>query len=210
MKKLFDADGKLMSLIGKVGDHFLLSLLWLVCSLPVITAGAAGAAMCQVSFQILEGQECRLVPDYFAAMKRHFKTATKLWLAVLAVGLVFVLDVYFYLYLAAQNGSFATVLLGMIGLIGLVGVLCLIWLYPYMVLYEAKFVQTVKMAFLLGVMNLGWTALMLVLDCAVMVLSLFATFLVPFVPGLIALVNSLCILKALRKYRKEAPQQPEV
>lgn len=203
MKKLFDADGKLLTLVGIVGDHFLLSLLWLVSSLPVITLGAASAALCQLSFRIQEGQEGRLIRDFLSALKQHFKTATKLWLAILAIGLVFVLDVYFYLQLASQYGAFASVVLGMIGLFALVFALFLVWVYPYMTRYDGSFSKTMKMSFLLSIMNLGWTVLMLVLDGAVVLLSLFASFLVPFVPGLITLINIFFIRITLRKYAKE-------
>lgn len=202
MKKLFDADGKLLTLVGIVGDHFMLSLLWLVVSLPIITVGAASAAACQLSFQIQEGQECRLIRDFFSAVKQYFKTATKLWLAILAICLVFMLDMWFYLQLAGQYGSFAAIVLGMIGLFALVFALCLVWIYPYMTRYGSGFSKTVKMSFLLGVMNLGWTALILALDVAVVLLSLFASFLIPFVPGLITLINTALLRIALRKYHK--------
>lgn len=203
MNKLLDPSGKLMTLVGRVGDHFLLSLLWLLCSIPIVTAGAAAAAMCQVSFRVFSEEECHLLPDFFAAFKQQFKPATKLHLAAVAVGLVFVLDVYFYLQVGGGNGTLATMILGMILLIAAVALICLIWLYPYLTLYGGGFLQTVKMAFLLGISNLGWSALMLAVDVALAFGSLFATFLIPFVPGIITLINTLCIRKALAKYRRE-------
>ena len=209
MKALFDPNGKLMTGIGRVGDHFLLSLLWLFCSLPIVTMGAASAAMCQVSFQILDGEECHLLRDYFAAFKRNWKLGTVLHLAVLAVLAVFALDVYFYVELAAANDVFGSPVLGMVFLIALMLALCLIWLYPYAVCYGGGFLRTVKMAFLLGMSNLGWTALMLALDAALVVGSFFLTFLAPFLPGLITLVNTLFLRRILRKYGRVPEKETE-
>lgn len=208
MKKLLDPDGKLMTLIGILGDHCLLSLLWLACAIPVITVGAASAAMCKLSFRLQNGQECSILKDGFRAVKQYFKPATKLWLAALAVALVFVLDVHFSLQLPVESQDFAAVVLGMIGLIGLVFALCLLWLYPALLHFEGNFLHNIKLAFLLGVMHLGWSALMLVLDAALLLASLFATFLIPFLPGLITLVNTFCIRRALGKYiRSEQPEE---
>lgn len=209
MNKLFHPEGRLMTLLGLVGDHFLLSLLWLVCSLPIVTAGAAGAAMCLLSFRLQEGEECRLVRDFFAGVKQYFKPATKLFLAVLAVCLVFVVDSFFYGQAALVSSSLGTMFLGMLFMLGLIFAVCLIWLYPYMTLYNGGFLQTVKMAFLLGITNLGWSVSMLIADAALAVLSIFATFLLPFLPGLITLVNTALIRLALRKFRREPAAQPE-
>ena len=49
MKKLFDPQNKIFAAIGFLGDHLLLGLLWVLCTLPVITGGAAAAAACAVS-----------------------------------------------------------------------------------------------------------------------------------------------------------------
>ena len=44
MRRLFDPDSPVMSALSSLMDFFVLSLLTLMCSLPVITAGVVGAA----------------------------------------------------------------------------------------------------------------------------------------------------------------------
>lgn len=208
LSKLFDPNGKLMSILGIVADHIILSLLWLVCSLPIITLGAASAAMCDLSEQTLNGEGRQLLRGFFGAVKKHFKTATGLWLAILSVCILFVLDFLFYVW-ATGNSTLASVLMGVLLLMGAVFAICLLWVYPYLVRKESKFVETAKMSLILGFLNIGWSLLMLALDIGLIILSIYVSFLIPFVPGLMTLVNSLCIRQALRKYAGAHEEQSE-
>ena len=177
MGKFFDPQNKFFTLVGFIGDHFLLGLLWLFCSLPVITGGAASAAACSVS--------------------------RKLWLAVLGVGAVLAVDVAVYLPVSGST----PILLGITGLLVLCFLIVFLWIYPYMTVFQGGFVRCVKMSFLLGMANLGWSLLMLLLDGALMLLTVYAPFLLPFLPGLFTLVCCGVTGKAFRKY---LPKEEEV
>ena len=131
MKKLFDPQNKIFAAIGFLGDHLLLGLLWVVCSLPVVTGGAAAAA-CNLSRKLCMGEEQKLVPDFFRAFRREFGLATKLWLLVLGVGAVLAVDVYVYFTVAAGS----PILLGFTGLLVLVYLICLCWMYPYTAVFQ--------------------------------------------------------------------------
>jgi uncharacterized membrane protein YesL len=138
----------------------------------------------------------QLIPDFFRAFRREFSLATKLWLLVLGVGAVLAVDVYVYFTVAAGS----PILLGFTGLLVLVYLICLCWMYPYTAVFQGGFVRTVKMSFLLGLSNLGWSAVMLMTDLGLCVLTLYAPFLTPFLPGLFTLTATLVTGRAFRKY----------
>lgn len=196
MKKLLDPQNKIFAAIGFVGDHFLLGVLWVLCSLPLITGGAASAAACAVSRKLCTGVEQKLIPDFFRAFRREFLLATKLWLLVLGIGAVLAVDVYVYFTMAAGS----PILLGFTGLLVLVYLISLCWIYPYTAVFQGGFVRTVKMSFLLGMSNLGWSAVMLAIDLGLVLLTLYAPFLTLFLPGLFTLTASLVTGRAFRKY----------
>jgi len=196
MKKLLDPQNKIFTAIGLVGDHFLLGLLWVLCSLPVITGGAATAAACCVSRKLCTGEDVKLISGFFRAFRREFGLATKLWLLVLGVGAVLAVDVYVYFTVAPDS----PLLLGFMGLLVLVYLICLCWMYPYTAVFQGGSLRTVKMSFLLGMSNLGWSAVMLAVDLGLCVLTLYAPFLTPFLPGLFTLTASLVTGRAFRKY----------
>lgn len=196
MKKLLDPQNKIFAAIGFIGDHFLLGVLWVLCSLPVITGGAASAAACAVSRKLCTGEEQKMIPDFFRAFRREFLFATKLWLLVLGIGAVLAVDVYVYFTVAAGS----PILLGFTGLLVLVYLICLCWMYPYTAVFQGGFVRTVKMSFLLGMSNLGWSAVLLAIDLGLVLLTLYAPFLTLFLPGLFTLSASLVTGRAFRKY----------
>ena len=43
--KLLDPDSPIMSFLARVADLVILNVLWLLCCLPVVTAGASTTAM---------------------------------------------------------------------------------------------------------------------------------------------------------------------
>ena len=49
---LFRYDSPMMVFIGKVSDFIVLNILWVICSIPVVTAGAATAAKYSIAMRI--------------------------------------------------------------------------------------------------------------------------------------------------------------
>ena len=79
-------------LLTAVSQLLELSLLWTLCSLPVVTAGASTAALLAVLSGLRTGGEGGGAGAYFAVMKRCWKRATLCWLAALAVGGLLLVD----------------------------------------------------------------------------------------------------------------------
>lgn len=203
MKRFFNPENKVFTAIGIVGDHLVLSLLWIVCSVPIITIGAASAAICHVSKKLIEGLECRVIRDYFGAFRQYFPLATKLWLVYLAVGLVLASDSYICLGLMAAGVGWANLVLGAFMALTLLYGISLCWVFPYIVRVPSGFLQAVKQSFTVGIAKLGYSLLMLAAPVLLGFLTLYAAFLLPFLPGLTALCDTLLIRFVLRKYIKK-------
>ncbi len=94
MAKLFSYDNPIWRLMGRVADVFLLSVLWAVCSLPVITIGASTSALYYVALKMARSHEGYLVRSYLKAFRENLGQATVLWMMLLAVGLFLGADMY--------------------------------------------------------------------------------------------------------------------
>ena len=99
--KFFSLENPIWKFIGNLADFFLLSCLWYLCCLPVVTAGAATTALYYVTLKMARGQEGQLIPAFFHSFKQNLKQATALWVGYLAVGILLVLD----LVICLQTGS---------------------------------------------------------------------------------------------------------
>ena len=69
MNRLFDADNKLNRFLAKVFDCGILSVLWIVCSIPVFTMGAATIAMYTVTLKMVKNEEGAIVRSFFKAFR---------------------------------------------------------------------------------------------------------------------------------------------
>lgn len=78
---------KVFGFLSKVGCVILLSMLWLICSLPVVTLGASSAALYCACFDLQEGKE-NIFKNFFLAFVKKFKQGTLCWLTFVVCGLV--------------------------------------------------------------------------------------------------------------------------
>ena len=70
----------------KVGDLLLVNLLFVVCSLPVVTIGASATAMYYVLGRIRR-QEGTVTKDFFRSFRENFRQASLYWGVLLLVAL---------------------------------------------------------------------------------------------------------------------------
>lgn len=87
MKKS-NIDSPFYRTMGRIGDLVFANVLWLVCCLPIITAGASTLGLFTVVNKMAAKEDYTVHTDFFKAFKRDFKQSTALWLVVLMVGFV--------------------------------------------------------------------------------------------------------------------------
>ena len=83
---LCNTDKPLFAVLTKLTYSAYLNILWLVCSLPIVTIGASTTALFYVTLKMAEDRDDGLTRMFFKAFRENFKPATKLWLILLAVG----------------------------------------------------------------------------------------------------------------------------
>ena len=96
MKWFFDMDNPVMRTLSMLADIVILNLLTLLCSLPIVTAGAAFTALNDACIRLVRMEDGELARDYFRAFKAKFKNGTLAGLLFLACAALLYLD-----YLAA-------------------------------------------------------------------------------------------------------------
>lgn len=92
LKKIFDANNPLMQLLSMAANLLMLNLLTLLCSLPIVTAGAAYAALNDLCIHIVRGEDTYILRPFFRSFRANFKRGTLLWLLVLLAAALVWLD----------------------------------------------------------------------------------------------------------------------
>lgn len=80
MGAFFSPDSKFMQAMARVYDLVILNLLFLLSCVPLITIGAASAALYTVCFRIGTDREQGIFRSYFQAFRENFRQGTILWL----------------------------------------------------------------------------------------------------------------------------------
>ena len=89
-------DGPFFRYMEKAYNMGVLTFLWVICCIPVITAGASTSAVFFVTQRMTRDEESYVLRDFFRGFKINFKQATKLWLIFLPIGAFLAFDFYAY------------------------------------------------------------------------------------------------------------------
>lgn len=172
MKKLFDMDNPVIRFMGRVGDLIVLNALFLVCSLPVVTAGASLTAMIKVIQGYLTGSEPGMFRTFFRAFRQNFRQATAVWL-LLAV-LLGVMGYNFFLIGANFSGGFAMGMKIAMGALTIVLLAAAGYVFPLIARYENTLRQHLLNALILAVAKLPRTLCVLALNVLPAALAYFS------------------------------------
>lgn len=138
MNKWFNLDSPIMVGLARMADLVMLSALWFVCCLPVITIGASTTAMYYVALKIVRNEEdVKIVTAFFQGFKSNFKQATAMNIVSLVIGVVLALDCIFW-----YNGEGSMAMLSCALFFAMfIWLLCIMY-YAYPL--QAQFYNTVK------------------------------------------------------------------
>lgn len=200
MNRFFNPESGLWKALGWLGDLLILSMLWVVCSAPLLTAGAASAALYDTVARSLRPGKTDTLPRFFQTLRAELKDAllpTLLWGAVMA--LLLWLD-------RRYAAGLGTLLRGAVLALLLVpaGICC--WVFPLLSRFTLDFktlnLNAVRLA-------LGHVPTTLALGFGALVclwLTLRFAFLPLFLlPALFALYASLLLEPVFRRY--ESPEE---
>lgn len=198
-RRIFDPESLLWKPLGYVGELVMLSLLWGVCSVPIVTLGPATAALYDCTVRNVRQGEEELFTRFFRTFRRELKTGL---LSTLLWALLLLLPPGAYRLLgSALTGTSAWRALAIGTLVLLFFLIAvLVWVFPTL------------SRFTFGVKGLNVTALRLALGnilrsavCAVVtVLGFLACYFFTspliFVPGLVSLIWSFLMEPVFRRY----------
>lgn len=206
-RSLFDPDRLVWRGISSGMDLVYVSVLWLLCSIPVITIGAATTALYDTVVHCVRRREEGIVARFFNTFRAEFKTATLSWLMWLAgIGLCALLAVYLLANGEGTQGFLFRVNL-VVALVVVIG--SLVWVFPVLSRFTMGFgglnLAAVKLVFshLPATLVMGALTLLSGLACYVW---LYPALLLP---GLAALLNSLYVENIFQKLTENQRTEDE-
>lgn len=170
--RIFRYNSPLMMFLSRLGDLIVLNILWLVCCLPVITAGAATTALYSCAFNLDEANEQPVFLRFWSAFRAGFGKSTALFAIWVVMMALLAANLWFYLVLLRDlDGWFR--FLPMIPAVLLL--LVSSYLFPLQAQFENSLGQLLKNAFSLTLVHLPTTVVMAFIDCFPVLLLYFKT-----------------------------------
>lgn len=201
-QKLFNPDHPLMITMSQIADCVFLSLFWLLGSIPLVTVGAASAALYDASFRAYRRGERQSWQRFFRVYRRELKAgilpSLVFWAVLCGAGAGLMA-----LWNSAAAGElfWVTVPVGTVAGVLVMGILSV--LFPMLSRFENPFPTLMKNTLLLSLANLPRTLALGALNILWGYVSLKYIFPVYFLPALAALIDSLLIEPMFRPYLNE-------
>jgi uncharacterized membrane protein YesL len=153
-------DGRIFRFATKVSNLFLLNILWLIFSIPIITMGAATSALYYVTLKMVKNEEGYIVKSFWNAFRENLKQGIIIELVLLVGGVILLGDIWYFLHL----GNIFGYIIAAIFSIGLsIYVLTLIFIFPLLAKYSNTVFGTLKNAVLMSLTHLPSSIAMSVL-----------------------------------------------
>ena len=155
--KLLDPDSPIMSFLARVADLVILNVLWLLCCLPVVTAGASTTAMYHVVRHLQEESISSVTRDFFRSFKSDFRQATPAYLLLLIPTAAVVMNAWI---LSAQSSDIVPVYVRAIWMVSALMLTFVVsFVYPVMAYFDDTVWKTLRTAAVLAVAKLPRTVL---------------------------------------------------
>ncbi len=214
MGRLFDTDNVVWRFLGRVADLVILNVLFLLCSIPIVTIGASWTALYSVTLKAVKNEESYIVKGFLKGFKENFKQSTIAWIALMAVGMVLLVDIRFAMGL---EGTFGKVFGVTIYAISFVYLMIAMYIFPYIARFRATMKQIFKNALFIGIGSFPFTLLLFGVNFLAVFFSLLSpqalitalAFWLMTGFGFLAFVTSYIYRKVFSKYERVEETEPE-
>lgn len=199
MSNFFNLDNPVWNFMGKLVDVFILTILWIVCSLPIFTIGPATTAVYYVTLKLVRDEESYTVRSFFKSFKQNFKQGVPIGLIELGLGLFFIWDIYLYYQLGSVSTAMSIMGIIFIGIF-LIYLLALVYVFPLQAKFYNTVKQTLKNSVIMSIKHIWRSLGMLLIAVAVIIGCLFFPPLLLLSTGLIAFLQSFVMVHIFDKY----------
>lgn len=205
---IFSFNSWLSRFLYLVADIVLLHILWIICSLPVVTIGASTTALYSSCMKRIRRDEGYITGNFFRAFKSNFRQSTLIWLLLLAVGGILYMDLWIGLSVEGVLGKIMLVSCSML----LIPFFCtVLYIFPVQAKFENRILDNLKNAFLMSLSNFQWTLfLVFILATFVLLTLVFPPFMGLMLiagAGIFGYLTSCVFVYVFRKYLPDELQE---
>ena len=209
MNQLFNPDSPVLGFINKIVYCVYLNILWLVCSLPIVTIGASTTALFYVTLKMAKNEEGNITRAFFHSFKDNFKQGTIIWMILLVLGIILGIDGYVLYHMRFEN-AFWTICSAVFIVALAAYAIVVMYIFPLLSRFDNTVTAMFKNSIMLGMRFLFCTVLMAVIYfvMAFVIINVFTPAVI-FGEGLCAFLCSYLLSNILLMCQEKAESTPE-
>lgn len=214
--KLFSWDGRFVELMNGFGELVMLSVVFLICCIPVVTIGSAVTSLYYAVIKSVRRGRGTPLGEFFSSMRRTLVKGIIITLEIMAVGAALYIG---YREAVAMNEAAAA---GMVDYDGkvfatvymILGVLLMAvsaYIFPVLSRFTMKTVNMWKLAFVMSIRYIPVTAAVIAGTAALIWLQIYVLPIpcIAFVPGCWCFIVTFMMEKVLLHYMPEPAKGEE-
>lgn len=206
MGGLFNLDNPIFTGIGKFVDIVLVSIIWLIVCIPIITIGPATAALYYVIVKVIRRDRGYIFREFFSSFKSNFKVGALATIILLILSFILYFD---YQWANAVEGKSTYVFLAVFNLVAFLSICVGIYMFPVLSRFKVTLKQLIKTSLFMSLKHLPSTILIVLI---VAIFAYIGYIIIPamfLAPGLCCLLVSFLFERIFKKYTPEKSENSE-
>lgn len=206
MGGFFNLDNPFFTVLGKLVDILLISILWLICCIPIVTIVPATTALYYTVVKVIRKDRGYITREFFHSFKVNFKTGLITGIILTAVVGILLLDRHFT---KAMEGNLAIILFSIFNALLLLLFLGGLYICPVLSRFSIGVKSLFKTSFFMAMKHFPTTILLAVVTIVFFIILYLMPPLIMIIPGLYYLVFSFLMERVLKKYMPEKSDDAE-
>ncbi|MGN1156388.1 MAG: YesL family protein [Agathobacter sp.] len=156
---IFNAEGPVFRFLGKLGQMVVLSVLWMIGCIPIVTIATSTTAFYYTTIKVVRREHGTVVGEFWSSYKTNLKRGILTTVAILLPGSILALNIYLLQKSEIQNENtlFVGYILGAI----LLAAVCM-YVCPVLSRFSVNVVSAWKLAFIMAIRFLPITLILLI------------------------------------------------
>lgn len=162
-------DSEFMLFLGRLADLMWLNILCFICSIPIVTFGAAVSAKYYTAMKLERGEGTGVTKAFFHSFKENFLQST--WLSIIVIAIVVLFG---WNWLLVIGGTITnTIVVGLLSIFSVMVAITVFCMFPMLARFETKNFDAFRNALVFGIVHLPRVILGVAMSVAPVVLTYY-------------------------------------
>nr|WP_314446341.1 YesL family protein [uncultured Lachnoanaerobaculum sp.] len=187
MGGFFNYDNPVWRFVGRIWDLFILNLLWVICSIPIVTFGASTTAMYYCTLKIAKDRDSGgMFTMFFHSFKDNIGQSTIIWIIMAFIGGILFFDIRFFSFYSPIQNTVIRMIIFTVTCF-----LILLWLFIFLYIFpiQAKFINSIKQTFKLALfMSIKHLVRTIIILAGSLIILIAVYYLIMKLPGVMSML----------------------